>query len=87
MPHMQACTRTSGRRAMLLAGIGLAMLGFGARPAAATPNYVFAGTIAIPAAASNKAGTFTGYDLATFDATTQLYCSVSHQVMGKGFAA
>lgn len=49
------------------------MLALGARPAAATPTYVFAGTIAIPAAASNKAGTFTGYDLSTFDATTQLY--------------
>jgi hypothetical protein len=73
MPHMQTCTRSFGRRALLLAGAGLAMLALGARPAAATPSYVFAGTIAIPAATANTAGTFTGYDLATFDATTQLY--------------
>ncbi len=73
MPHMRTRTRTGSRKALLLAGAGLALLALGARPAAATPSYVFAGTIAIPAAASNKAGTFTGYDLATFDATTQLY--------------
>jgi len=73
MPHMQTRTRSFGRRALLLAGAGLAMLALGVRPAAATPNYVFAGTIAIPAAAANKAGTFTGYDLATFDPATQLY--------------
>ncbi len=73
MLHTQTRAKSLGRRAVLLAGAGLALLALGARPAAATPNYVFAGTIAIPAAASNKAGTFTGYDLATFDATTQLY--------------
>ncbi len=73
MPHMRTRTRTGSQKALLLAGIGLAVLAFGARPAAATPNYVFAGTIAIPAAAANKAGTFTGYDLATFDPATQLY--------------
>lgn len=73
MPHMQVRTRVAGRRALLLAGAGLAMLALAARPAAASPNYVFAGTIAIPPAASNTAGTFTGYDLSTFDASTQLY--------------
>ncbi len=73
MPHMRTRTRTGSRKALQLAGIGLAVLASSLRPAAAAPNYVFAGTIAIPAAAANKAGTFTGYDLATFDATTQLY--------------
>ncbi len=42
-------------------------------PAMAAPQYVFSGTIAIPAATTNTAGTFVGYDLATFDQTTQLY--------------
>lgn len=39
----------------------------------AAPTYGFVGTIAIPVASTNTAGTFVGYDLSTFDATTQLY--------------
>lgn len=41
--------------------------------AQSTPSYAFSGTIAIPVASSNTAGTFTGYDLATFDPSSQLY--------------
>ncbi|MDQ2778924.1 MAG: PEP-CTERM sorting domain-containing protein [Pseudomonadota bacterium] len=42
-------------------------------PAFAADPYAFAGTIAIPSAPSNVAGTFVGYDLSVFDPTTQLY--------------
>jgi hypothetical protein len=73
MPPMQTRARSLGRRAVLLAGIGLAVLASSLRPAAAAPSYVFAGTIAIPPATANRAGAFTGYDLATFDPATQLY--------------
>jgi hypothetical protein len=44
-----------------------------AASAHADPAYSFIGTIAIPAATSNPAGTFVGYDLSTFDATSQLF--------------
>lgn len=39
----------------------------------AAPTYRLTGTIAIPVAASNTAGTFVGYDLSTFDLSSQLY--------------
>ena len=39
----------------------------------AAPAYSFIGSIAIPAASTNPAGTFSGYDLSVFDATSQLY--------------
>lgn len=60
---------TRHRRAKL-AGAGLlALAGFGAAPAPAFAGqpYVYLSTIAIPGV------TFTGYDLATFDQTDQLY--------------
>lgn len=40
---------------------------------AAPPTYDFVGTIAIPAASTNPAGTFVGYDLSVFDPTSQLF--------------
>lgn len=72
MFQAHASVRTAGRKALLLAGVGLFVLA-GTRPAAASPSYTLATTISIPAAASNTAGTFTGYDFATFDAASQLY--------------
>lgn len=63
-----------GQKALLLAGAGLGVFAVtGVSPAAATPNYVLQQTISIPPVASNTAGTLTGYDFATFDATSQLY--------------
>ena len=60
-----------GRSALLLGALGLSAL---AVPAArAEPVYAFKTTIAIPVANGNTSNTFTGYDLSTFDPTTQLY--------------
>lgn len=59
-------------RHLSLAAIGIVSVAF-ATSAFAAPAYRFAGTIAIPAAATNTAGTFVGYDLSVFDATSQLY--------------
>jgi hypothetical protein len=53
--------------AMLLASIGVTSAAF------ADPAYVFVGTIGIPAASTNTAGTFVGYDLSVFDPTSQLF--------------
>ena len=65
---------TAKRASLALAGsVFVLAAAAGASPAAATPNYLFQGTIDITPSASNTAGTFTGYDLATFDSTTQLY--------------
>lgn len=58
-------------RLALLAGVAAMPLGGGA--ALASPTYSFLTTIPIPAAASNPAGTFVGYDLSVFDPTSQLY--------------
>ncbi len=44
-----------------------------ATSAQAAPTYSFTGTIDIPAASSNAAGTFVGYDLSVFDPTSQLF--------------
>ena len=52
--------------ATLLASIGVSS-------AALADPYMFVGTIAIPAANSNPAGTFVGYDLSVFDQTSQLF--------------
>ncbi len=74
---MHASHRRSGPKRRSAAHLGaLAASAFAlaaATPAAASPEYQFQGTIAIPVAASNTAGTFTGYDLSTFDPETQLY--------------
>lgn len=60
------------RRASLLAGVGLSVFALTA-PALAVPQYSLQTTIAIPSAVSNTAGTFVGYDLSTFDTTSQLF--------------
>ena len=66
--------RTVGRKALPLAGAGLLVAASAvANPASAVPTYALTDTIAVPASASNTAGTFTGYDLSTFDPTSQLY--------------
>ncbi len=73
MPH-QAGSMTAGRagrRALFASGAVLSLLA--ARPAAAVPTYQFSGTIPIPITQYNTTGNFIGYDLATFDATNQLY--------------
>lgn len=62
---------TNDRKTWLLAGAALALLA--AHPAAAVPTYQFAGTIPVPVTGFKATGNFIGYDLATFDATNQLY--------------
>ncbi len=67
---------TAERGRLALAGSALVLVAAaGAFPAVASPNYVFEGIINIPSAdkATNPTGTFSNYDLATFDLTTQLY--------------
>jgi len=59
-------------RLALLAGIAAVPLRAGQALASPT-TYSFLQTINIPVAASNTAGTFTGYDFATFDPSSQLY--------------
>ena len=71
--HRRAASSGTARRRLLAGGVFLLTAAAGASPALAAPEYVLQTTIALPAAASNTAGTFTGYDLATFDPTTQLY--------------
>ena len=65
-------TGSSCRRAWLLIGASLAALGAsGAGRAVAAPNYLYQQTLQIPGtSATNK---FTGYDLAVFDTSNQLY--------------
>jgi hypothetical protein len=77
---MHASHRRAGSRRRnaahirVLAGSAFALAAAaGASPATASPNYLFEGTIGITPSTSNTAGTFAGYDLATFDSTTQLY--------------
>jgi hypothetical protein len=70
MLRLYACGKVAGLNALLLTTVGLCL---GARPAVAAPLYEFVTTIPIPVASSNSAGTFTGYDLSTFDPKTQLY--------------
>ena len=66
--------RAVGRKALLAAGTGLGMAALAAAsPAAATPTYAFKQIINIPVAAGNTSGVFSGYDFATFDASSQLY--------------
>lgn len=73
MPHQVGSIMAGrvGRRALLAAGVVLSLLA--ARPAAAVPTYQFSGTIPIPLTRYNTTGNFIGYDLATFDASNQLY--------------
>lgn len=74
MPAIHDTIQALGRRARLMAGAGLALsLGAAVSPASAVPAYGLLTTIAVPAAATNTAGTFVGYDLSVFDATNQLY--------------
>ncbi len=60
------------RRAGVLASVCVGLIGTAA-PALAGPQYALSATIGIPSVPSNKAGTFTGYDLSVFDATSQLF--------------
>jgi len=61
----------NNRKKWFVASAALALLA--ARPAAAVPTYQFTGTIPIPITSYNTTGNFIGYDLATFDASNQLY--------------
>ncbi len=72
--HFSHPVASGGRQAKLFAMAGLGIVAAAlAAPAFAVPSYSFVSTIAIPAAASNTAGTFVGYDLSVFDATSQLF--------------
>ena len=57
------------RSTMLACAASLAGIG----SAAATPTYQLVTTIAVPAASTNTAKTFTTYDIGAFDGTTQTY--------------
>ncbi len=65
--------RKRERTTSIIGVCGAALVAFGitTTPAAASPTYVYSQTIAIPGATTAKP--FTGYDLSTFDATSQLY--------------
>ena len=67
-----SCRSPSKASAAAAAAVCLASAAF-ASPVLAAPVYGFVGTIDIPAAVSNPSGTFVGYDLSVFDATSQLY--------------
>ena len=69
-PHSLACA-TLRRRGIAGAVAVLATCALLPIEAQATPTYVYQQTLAIPGATATHP--FTGYDLATFDATTQLY--------------
>ncbi|HEV2039103.1 MAG TPA: hypothetical protein VGT81_03490, partial [Casimicrobiaceae bacterium] len=61
-----------GRKALMLVSASLiALAAVPPAPAVASPTYFFKQTIAIPGATSTNK--FIGYDLATFDNSTQLY--------------
>lgn len=66
-------SRPQRLRNIFLAGLCAAAGVLLAPSTEAAQTYGFVGTIAIPAASSNTAGTFIGYDLSVFDATSQLY--------------
>ncbi len=63
--------RQSARSVTIAAAFLCAVASTCATPAAAAPTYVFDKTLAIPDATT--ANPFTGYDLATFDQTNQLF--------------
>lgn len=65
---MRSDIRRRSLRTLLLAGAA----GLFAGPALANPVYALLTTIAIPAAASNTAGSFTSFDISYFDPSTQL---------------
>lgn len=67
---MSRCNTGLFRHA-LLAGTAVATLAAGAALASPTA-YALVDTIAIPAASTNTAGTFTSFDISYFDPTTQL---------------
>lgn len=74
MRNARPVGQKSSAKHALLAGAALGSFAIlAASSAQATPTYSLLTTIAIPAARSNTAGTFVGYDLSTFDATNQLY--------------
>jgi len=73
MPHSDGLIKAAGRRARLLAGVGALLACGGVGSAWAVPGYGLLTTIPIPVTESNASGTFTGYDLSTFDPASQLY--------------
>lgn len=69
---MNRSHRAAGPARLTAAFLGAAVIwGSAAHEAAAA--YAFEGVIAIPTTAANTTGTFVGYDLSTFDPTTQLF--------------
>ena len=72
MRNLHTVAKKLGRKALMLVGASLvALAAVSPAPAVASPTYVYKQTIAIPGATSTHP--FTGYDLATFDSSNQLY--------------
>jgi hypothetical protein len=70
MRTLHTVAKKLGRKTLML--VGASFIAFAAvPPAVASPTYSYQQTIAIPGATSTNP--FTGYDLATFDNSTQLY--------------